>query len=151
MTPGTHDAQKVMTELNEQPRHHVVGAPQAGVRMLARITSVGFNVVGVTVGTEQQESAAFTVVKPTKVCPALDQDVDGYTYDYSGDLTEGQSRTSTTGQDVENQVVVPKFIVGDVVEIGPAPSNLGDLAASLASFKLQVVNSPAYWSKGAVS
>lgn len=89
--------------------------------------------------------ATIEVVKPAKVCPALDQGVDGYSYTYTG--TDSQTRTSTAGSSSETQVVVPRFLVGDVVEIGPAPANLGVIAPTLASFRFQVVNSPAYWAK----
>ncbi len=140
-------ADKVMAALREQPQDHQAGPPQPGVRLLATILSVGFNTLSVTVDPEAETPPALTVAKPTKVCPALDQDIDGYTYSYNGDLAQGQSRTSTSGSDVENQVLVPRFIVGDLVEIGPAPSNLGDYAVALADVRMQVVNSPVYWFK----
>jgi hypothetical protein len=143
MKPNTHpqSAAKVARELDALARHHQTPPPQPAPRFFATITEVLANTLMVSVA----GGDPVQVLKPIKVCPAFDQEVDGYTYAYSGDGS--QTRTSTAGSSVETQVVVPPFIVDDVVEIGPAPGNIGDYAPSFASLRLQVVNHPAYWSK----
>lgn len=137
---------KTAAMLREQERHQLGGPPHPAVRLFATIVTINADTLVVNIG----GGATVEVIKPAKVCPAMDKNVDGFTYDYSGDPTEKQSRTSTSGT-TETQVVVPRFIIGDLVEVGPAPSNVADHAASLSAFTLQVVNSPAYWAKESVS
>lgn len=135
---------KVAQDLAAMPRHHLSAPAQPVARFLATIAAVNADTLLVQINGGGDPVVA---IKPLKVCPALDQDVDGYTYSYTIDATQRQRRTSTSGSNTETQTVVPRFIVGDVVEIGPAPGNLADYAESLAGVRYQVVNHPAYWSK----
>lgn len=141
--PGSsRAADKVALDLAALPRHHQVPPPQPGARFLAKIAAVGGDTLLVTLA---EGETAVQVIKPLKVCPALDQAVTGYTINYT--TTDKQTRTSTSGGNVETQTVVPRFIAGDLVEIGPVPGNVAAHAGSLAGITHQVINHPAYWSK----
>lgn len=129
--------------IQEQPRHQLGGPPQPGVLLWAKITQINVDTLVVKFDDESESESTLEVLKPSKVCPGMDQDVDGYTYEYTSD--DGQARTSTAGQSVESQVVVPAFIVDDLVQIGPAPGNLATFVPGLASYTRQVVNHPAMW------
>lgn len=137
-TPSTA---RIRAELSEQAQHQLGASGGGGATFMATVAEVKGSTLVVDLG----GGAEIEVIKPHKVCPALDQDVDGYTYAYSG--SDSQNRTSTLGTSVENQTVVPAFIAGDVVEIGPAPGNMGVFAPSLAGYAYQVINHPAMWDK----
>jgi hypothetical protein len=149
---STHTAGKVMTELNERTQHSLAAPPQRIGVMLARITSIGLNNLGVTIA----GGTPFSVAKATKVIPALQVspmlDADGQSYTLAiTDTQKGQKRTSTGPTVTEIEIVIPPYFVGDVIEIGPIPLNFYDEinpgAAVGTGMTWQEVNSPRYWAK----